>query len=75
MEYISPEDYWGRRYPDPIPPPELFLESDNEIRSSEDIDSVKKSCLSKIIQELIRILNKYTCDCRRTHTDLEHKME
>ena len=75
MEYISPEDYWGRRYPDPIPPPELFLELDNEIRSSKDIDSVKKSCSSKIIQGLFRIFRIHTCDCRRTHPEGVNKME
>ena len=72
---MSAEDYWGRNYPDPIPPPELILELDYETLSSEDIDYMNKSCPSMVIQELIRIYKKYTCNCKRLHNEEEYKME
>jgi len=63
---MSPESYWGRKYPDPIPPPELSLEL-----YYEDSNHVKESCPSSVIHKAIRIFKKYICDCRRLPVKME----
>ena len=75
MKYISPENYWGRKYPDPIPPPELSLELNYETLPSEDNNQMEESRPSTGIHKLKRICKKYICDCRRPSSDEEHKMK